>query len=118
MTMYDDICFLLCMFLLMLFRLSLGTGAGSLYISNFLKIALLNSTLVKDPRSRLLQSPDMPRQDEKAAPAAEPGRRRRRFSKFKPFGLKMFLKYRPTEESGEEAADTAGMEMTLWAEGE
>ena len=40
-----------------------------------------------------------------------------RFSKAKAFGLKMFLKYKTTEEFDEEDGDIAGIKVQVWAEG-
>ena len=67
----------------------------------------------------------MPTWPEKAALAAQvmppllqPDRRFCRFSKLKPFGLIMYVKYKPTKEFSEGAQETMGFKCQAWAEGE
>ena len=50
-------------------------------------------------------------------PLPQPGPVTNRFSKAKAFGLKMFLKYKPTEEFDEEDGDVTGIKVQVWVEG-
>ena len=51
-------------------------------------------------------------------PVPRPDHIPRSFSKFKPFGLRMFLKYKPAEDFAHEGEDTTGMKIQVWAKGE
>ena len=42
----------------------------------------------------------------------------RRFSKFKPFGLKLCLKYKQIGDFDKEGEDTIGINFQIWAQGE
>ena len=54
-------------------------------------------------------------------PPPPPDKNTPRFSKLKPFGLKMFVKYMPTGVVGgssEKGEETMGVQIQAWAEGE
>ena len=51
-------------------------------------------------------------------PVPRPDHIPRSFSKFKPFGLIMFMKYKPAEEFTHEGKDTTGTKIQVWAKGE
>lgn len=66
----------------------------------------------------------MPTQQEKAALAAQampsppaPDENAHRFSNFKCFGLKTFLKHKSTGESSEQGYATMGVRVQVWAQG-
>ena len=54
----------------------------------------------------------------KAIPPPPPLPGRKGFSELRPFGLKLLLKYKATQEFWDENGNTSGLKFQVWAEGE
>lgn len=71
--------------------------------------------MLKNPYSKL---PGKARKAGMVPKAMPPPPRRKTFSELKPFGLKLLLKYKETQEFGDGDDDTTELKFQVWAEGE